>query len=146
MKEPSCPVVRTLDIVGEKWSWLIVRNALRGETRFSQFSASLGAPSDILSARLAKLVAAGVLEKRTYRDEGSRERTSYHLTPKGEGLRVILAAMGQWNDEHNPAPQGRASRVVDSAGHDLQLAFVDAAGRQHDDAHIVPGPAATTRW
>ena len=144
--EPTCQVARTLDIVGEKWSWLIVRNALRGQTRFSQFREQLGIPTDILTARLAKLVDAGVLEKRTYREEGSRERTSYHLTPKGEALRVVLAAMLQWGDEFNPSPKGRSSLVLDDAGDELQLAYVDAAGIQHTDVRIAPGPAATTRW
>ena len=62
--EARCQIVRTLDIVGEKWSLLIVRDALRGSTRFSEFRDSLGAPSDILTTRLGKLVEAGVLEKR----------------------------------------------------------------------------------
>ena len=83
---PNCPVVRTLDVIGEKWSLLIVRNAFRGDSRFSEFRENLGVPSDILTARLATLVDAGVLEKRAYREAGDRERSSYHLTAKGEGL------------------------------------------------------------
>jgi DNA-binding HxlR family transcriptional regulator len=143
MPEPSCQIVRTLDVIGEKWSLLIVRNALRGQTKFSEFRESLGAPTDILTARLAKLVAAGVLEKRSYREEGSRERTSYHLTSKGEALRIVVASMIEWGDEHNPAPAGIASRVVDGRdGHPLRLGFVDDTGRVTEprDIVIVPGP------
>lgn len=141
--EPKCQIVRTLDIVGEKWSLLIVRDALRGLTRFSQFRASLGAPTDILTTRLARLVDTGVLEKRLYREEGQRERASYHLTEAGRGLTVVMAAMLQWNDRFDPAPAGAASVVVDATdGAALDLAFVDADGRRVDADHvaIVPGP------
>lgn len=126
--EPRCQVVRTLAVVGEKWSMLIVRNALRGETRFSEFRDGLGIPTDILTARLATLVEAGVLEKRPYREPGSRERTGYHLTPAGEGLRLVIAAMMQWGDEYNPAPQGSSTRIADGEGRKLSLAFVDSEG------------------
>lgn len=146
---PICQVVRTLDVVGEKWSLLIVRNALRGQTRFSEFRDSLGVPSDILTARLATLVAAGVLTKEPYREPGRRERFAYRLTSAGEGLRVVLAAMIQWGDAHNPSPTGPGSVVVDPADQTpLSVMFVDPDGhpRAPDRASIVPGPAATTRW
>lgn len=147
--ESSCQVVRTLDVIGEKWSLLIVRNALRGQTRYSEFRESLLAPTDVLTTRLAKLVDSGVLEKRAYREPGDRERSSYHLTAAGEALRVVIAAMIQWGDEFNPAPHGPASRLVD--GRDdrpVHLAYVDADGREIDPdaAAIAPGPAARTGW
>lgn len=145
----SCQVVRTLDIIGEKWSLLIVRNALRGQTRYSEFRDNLGAPTDILTNRLAKLVDAGILEKRAYREAGSRERTSYHLTERGEALRVVIAAMIQWGDAFNPAPQGVSSRIVDAVDdRPLRLGFLDEAGAEVDpDAvGIAPGPAATIGW
>ena len=141
--EPRCQIARTLDIVGEKWSLLIVRDALRGLTRFSEFRDSLHAPTDILSARLARLVEAGILEKQVYREEGQRERASYHLTEAGWGLRVVIASMVQWNDRFDPAPAGAASVVVDPGdGTPLDLAFVDSAGRvvAPEQIAIVPGP------
>ena len=145
--EPACQVFRSLDLIGEKWSLLIVRNALRGQTRYSEFS-SLGIPSDILAARLRSLVAAGIMTRMPYREPGGRERFCYPLTPMGEGLRLVIAALIQWTDEHNPAPQGIAARVVDTEGRDLELAFVDHAGRTHSvtEAVIVPGPASSTVW
>jgi len=144
-----CQIVRTLDIVGEKWSLLIVRDAFRGRTRFSEFRDSLGAPSDILSNRLAKLVDAGVLEKRGYRDPGSRERFSYHLTESGQGLSIVLGALVQWGDTYNPYAGGASSRVVDAAsGEPARLEFVrpDGAVVRPDAVAIVPGPAARTAW
>ncbi|WP_291045121.1 helix-turn-helix domain-containing protein [Herbiconiux sp.] len=146
---PRCQIVRTLDVIGEKWSLLVVRDALRGRSRFSEFRDSLGASTDILTDRLAKLVAAGVLEKRAYREAGSRERSSYHLTESGRGLALVAGAMIQWGDTFNPYPGGRSSRVVDAAtGAPLRLAFVDESGQAVPDssAAIVPGPAARTTW
>jgi DNA-binding HxlR family transcriptional regulator len=135
-------VVRTLDIVGEKWALLIVRDGLRGLTRFSEFRESLGAPTDILSARLASLVESGILEKRAYREGGSRERSSYHLTEAGQGLRVVIAAILEWNDRFDPAPAGPGSLVVArSDGAELDLAFRRADGGivGPDEVAIVAG-------
>ena len=136
--EKTCQITRTLDVVGEKWSLLILRNALRGQTRFSEFRDDLGVPSDVLTARLATLVERGILEKRAYREPGSRERSSYHLTTAGEGLRLVFASMIQWGDEFNPAPTGPVYRVVDPQGGDaLHLAYVTASGDIRSSADVV---------
>jgi len=149
VEEPRCQVVRTLDVVGEKWSLLIIRNALRGQTRFSQFRDQLGIPSDILTARLSTLVSAGILEKRSYRETGSRERSSYHLTEAGSALNLVIAAIIQWGDEFNPSPFGQASVIVDSRTDDpIELAFVGASrsGVPTEDVKFVPGPASVVQW
>jgi DNA-binding HxlR family transcriptional regulator len=147
--EPTCQIVRSLDAVGEKWSLLIVRNALRGQTRFSQFRDELGIPSDILTARLGTLVANGILEKRAYQEPGSRERSSYHLTERGLGLKIVMAAFMQWNDEFAPAPKGQASIMTDTeTGEPVELCWMTPAGEVVTDEEvvIVPGPAATSFW
>jgi DNA-binding HxlR family transcriptional regulator len=145
--EPRCQVVRTLDIVGEKWSLLIVRDALRGRTRYSEFRESLGVPTDILSARLLSLVDSGILEKRAYRETGSRERASYHLTEAGRGLQVVIAAMLQWNDRFDPAADGPGSIVVDpDDGALLDLAFVTQGGRVVSADDVAIAPAAGSTW
>ncbi|MCS5717920.1 helix-turn-helix transcriptional regulator [Herbiconiux sp. CPCC 205763] len=147
--EARCQIVRTLDIVGEKWSLLIVRDAFRGNSRFSEFRDSLGAPSDILTARLAKLVEAGVLEKRAYREPGSRERSSYHLTESGQGLALVIGALVQWGDEYNPYPGGASSRLVGAQDREpVTLAFVSPSGEAlgPDEVAFVPGPAARVAW
>jgi DNA-binding HxlR family transcriptional regulator len=140
--------VRTLDVIGEKWALLIVRNALRGQTRYSEFRDSLGAPTDILTNRLTKLVDGGILEKRSYREPGDRERASYHLTAKGEGLRVVIAAMITWSDEFDPAPRGPASRLVDNEDQPLRLGYLGVAGTEvgPDAVAIAPGPGASSGW
>ena len=78
--DPRCGIARSLDLLGERWALLVVREALLGHTRFSQFRARLGLSPDVLTARLESLVAAGVLERSTYREDGARERVEYLLT------------------------------------------------------------------
>lgn len=146
-RELNCQVARTLDVVGDKWSLLVIRNALRGQTRFSEFRDDLGAPTDVLTARLTKLVERGILERRTYRDAGSRERASYHLTERGEGLRLVVAALNQWGGEFDPGPRGPASLLVDASTHEpVQLAYVDADGALVPEVALIPGPGARTTW
>jgi DNA-binding HxlR family transcriptional regulator len=135
--------------VGEKWSLLIVRNALRGQSTFSEFRSSLGIPTDVLTARLSSLVASGILEKEAYREPGSRERFRYVPTEAGVGLRLVLAAMIQWGDEFEPSPYGPASLVTDAAtGAPAQLEARTREGIRVDAKHIaiVPGPASLTTW
>jgi DNA-binding HxlR family transcriptional regulator len=145
--EVACQVIRTLDVVGEKWSLLIVRDLLRGSTRFSEFRTSLGVPTDVLTARLGTLVDRGIVEKRPYREEGARERFSYHLTPAGEGLRVVLAALIQWGDEFDPAPTGRGSLLVDADTREpVSLGYFGDDGRRVAEIAIAPGPRVADPW
>jgi DNA-binding HxlR family transcriptional regulator len=148
-KEHACSIHRSLDLLGEKWSLLIIRDAFRGRSKFSEFKDSLGAPSDILAARLGTLVDAGVLERRAYREPGARERSSYHLTARGLALKTILVALQEWGDEFAPNPGGRVSLVERAGTHEhVALAFVDDVGAPVAPAEValVPGPAASTRW
>jgi DNA-binding HxlR family transcriptional regulator len=85
---------------------LIVRDAAAGKTRFSEFSDSLGVSTDVLTDRLATLVTAGVLERRSYRSDGARKRFSYHLTEIGVDLNTVLAALTAWGDKHLPTEAG----------------------------------------
>lgn len=91
-----CPVARTLGVVGDPWSLLIVRDALRGKRRFGEFQKSLGLAKNILSDRLRKLVAEGVLEVQPSPEGGSR--SCYLLTEKGERLKGVIAALAQWGE------------------------------------------------
>ncbi|MGW1729086.1 winged helix-turn-helix transcriptional regulator [Streptomyces sp. NPDC002306] len=94
----SCPIARSLSDIGDWWSLLIVRDALSGMTRFSEFQRSLGCAKNILSARLAKLVERGVLTLGPASDGSAY--TEYRLTDKGKALRVPLVALRQWGEEH----------------------------------------------
>ena len=148
LDDPTCPIYRTMDVVGDRWSLLIVRNALRGQTRFSEFRETLGITTDILTRRLGQLVAAGVMEQLPYQQPGQRARYSYHLTEAGLRLKLVLAAMVQWGEEFNPVPGGTAALLARSDGLPVTLAFVsdDGSAEPIDDIYIRPGPESRERW
>jgi DNA-binding HxlR family transcriptional regulator len=129
MQEAVCSIERALDVLGERWTFLVLREAFWGRTRFVEFREVLGVSTDILSARLAKLVDWGVLEKRPYQEAGSRPRDSYHLTPAGRDLAVIMGALQQWGDEHLPRAEGPSVVRRTAAGEPVDVAFVDASGQ-----------------
>ncbi len=90
----ACPVARTLDVIGEWWSLLIVRDAFLGKRRFGEFQKSLGLAKNILSTRLRKLVSHGVLECGPASDGSAYQE--YALTEKGRRLYIVLVALRQW--------------------------------------------------
>lgn len=127
---PRCSIARTLEVVGERWTFLVVRDAFRGRSRFAEFKESLGIASDVLTARLRTLVDAGIFERRPYRDAGARERFSYHLTPAGLDLLPVLGALQQWGDDHRPGPDGPPATFRSALdGVPVRVAFVDGEDR-----------------
>ncbi|MFE0731495.1 winged helix-turn-helix transcriptional regulator [Streptomyces antibioticus] len=102
----NCPVQRTLDIVGEKWTLLILRDAAAGVRRFDDFHRHIGLSEAVLSDRLRKLTAAGILTTVPYREPGSRSRNAYRMTRKGWDLWPVLVALRQWGDTYAPEPDG----------------------------------------
>jgi DNA-binding HxlR family transcriptional regulator len=92
-----CPLPSSIDLVGERWAFLIVRGALNGLQHFEEFQSCLGIARNILSDRLGKLVAGGIL--RRVADPGDRRRVIYSLTPKGEALLPVVLALRQWGQE-----------------------------------------------
>ncbi len=97
-----CPVARSLDVLGDAWTLLIVREALAGARRFDDFVEILGIPRTTLTSRLNGLVDAGVLTKRRYED--SPPRHEYVLTEKGVALRTIVVSLLQWGEEWGEWP------------------------------------------
>ena len=112
--DDRCPIARSLDVLGEKWTLMIVRDALAGSTRFGQFQDSLGIPREVLATRLASLVAGGVLERSAYKPEAGRTREEYVLTDAGRDLALVLLAMGEWADRHRPAAEPASMRFVEA--------------------------------
>lgn len=106
--ESTCAVSRSLGILGEKWTLLIIRDALAGVTRFGDFRKSLAITPDVLSDRLSTLVEFGVMKRVPYRDPGRRGRDEYHLTTAGRALHVVISALRQWGDEFLPPVQDQA--------------------------------------
>jgi len=93
----SCPLPPAVELIGEKWAFLILRGAFNGLQHFEEFQAGLGIARNILSDRLSKLVAGGILERSP--DPADKRRVIYSLTPKGEGLLPVLLALRQWGEE-----------------------------------------------
>ena len=100
--DPRCPVARALDIIGERWTFLILRDlALHGPRRFQDFQRSFdGISPNTLSARLKTLEDAGVIERRFY--DQHPPRADYVLTEKGEALRPTLQALRAWGEQYAP--------------------------------------------
>ncbi|MEU3643453.1 helix-turn-helix domain-containing protein [Lentzea sp. NPDC034063] len=93
-----CSVANALEVVGERWSLLALREVFFGNTRFDQIAANTGASRDVLTVRLKKLVAAGVLEKHQYSDHPPRHE--YHLTDAGRALHNVLLMFKEWGDTY----------------------------------------------
>src|ERR1700735_1496762 len=87
-----CSIERTLGVLGERWTFLILREAFFGATRFVEFRDQLGVAPDVLTDRLATLVEYGVLEREPYREPGARSRFAYRLTPAGRERQAVPAA------------------------------------------------------
>src|ERR671929_2397535 len=93
----SCPIPAAVELIGEKWAFLILRGAFNGLKHFEEFQAGLGIARNILSDRLARLVAGGILERNP--DPSDRRKVIYALTPKGEGLLPVVLALRQWGED-----------------------------------------------
>jgi len=107
----NCSIRRTLDVVGEKWTILVLREAFYGVRRFDDFARMIGCARNILSARLATLVDEGLLERQPYREPGKRTRVEYRLTEKGRELFPVLLALMQWGDRWEGDPEGAAIEI-----------------------------------
>jgi DNA-binding HxlR family transcriptional regulator len=129
--DTRCSIGRTLELFGDRWSLLILREALNGATRYSDFRERLTVASDVLTQRLGVLVEGGVLDKRPYREAGARSRMAYHLTPAGRELMVVFGALQQWGDQHCPHPDGPlVRRTSRTSGAPLRVAFVGTDGHE----------------
>ena len=98
LRLPTCSIGRAMDILGERWTLLILRECFYGVRRFSVMQRNLGIARNILSSRLQLLVRTGILEKRRYQEEP--ERFEYKLTEKGLALYPAVVAIMRWGDEH----------------------------------------------
>ncbi|MFJ4222558.1 winged helix-turn-helix transcriptional regulator [Curtobacterium luteum] len=129
--DERCPIARSLDVLGEKWSLMLVRDAMLGVTRFSDFRERLGIPREVLTARLGSLVEGGVLERVSYKPDGGRSREEYVLTDAGRDLAPVLLALGAWADRHHPSARPSDLAIVDRETDEVVVpaAVVGATGR-----------------
>lgn len=120
---PACSIAGTLDIIGDRWTLLILRDAFRGVRRFEEIQRDLGIARNILTDRLQKLVAAGILERRPYQQRPNRYE--YRLTPRGVDLSPALVALMRWGDKWLAGENGRPLVLTHrGCGSELDQTFV----------------------
>ena len=127
--DSTCSIERTLGVLGERWTFLILREAFLGAARFVEFRDRLGVAPDVLTDRLTTLVEYGVMERVPYQEPGTRSRFGYRLTPAGTELRVVLASLQQWGDEHLPRAEGPSMlRRVAGTDRPVHVGYIDQDG------------------
>lgn len=138
----NCSLAQTLDIIGERWALLILRDAFFGVKRFGHFQRRLGIARNILTTRLKQLVEEGIFEKRES-EEGAHYE--YVLTSKGLDLQPVLLAMTHWGDKHHPDPKGKRWIFVEKeTGDPIQLMSAmsrDGKPLKSRDITAIAGPA-----
>jgi len=127
------------EIIGDRWTLLILREAFYGVSRYDDMLADLGAPRSMLTDRLNRLVARGILCRQAYREPGSRTRQAYRLTEAGQQLALTLLALTQWGEDHVTGRETPVEIVDRSDGRKLRVALIA------DQAASVPLSAATLR-
>lgn len=108
LKQEDCPVARAMSVLGDRWTVLILRDAIRGVTRFDDFLKRLDCSRAMLSKRLAHLVACGVFEARPYQERPPRH--DYLLTDQGRALGPVLMMISEWAEDWMPKPTSRPLR------------------------------------
>jgi DNA-binding HxlR family transcriptional regulator len=133
-----CNLARSFELIGDRWTLLILRSALYGVRRFEDFHADLDIPRSVLSNRLAGLVESGLMEKRDYREAGQRTRVEYPLTRMGAELGLPFMAMTEWGDKwlgDGASPFRLRSKAN---GQRLGVALVDERGRRVRGSDVEP--------
>jgi DNA-binding HxlR family transcriptional regulator len=103
-RRSSCPIACALDLLGDRWTLLVIRDLFRGKTRYGEFlAAPEGIPTNILADRLARLEQAGIIQSEPY--QKNPPRYAYTLTPKGTDLKPVLGTLATWSMRHLPRTQ-----------------------------------------
>lgn len=136
LEESPCPVARSLDIIGDWWSLLIVRDALRGIKRFGEFQKNLGIAKNMLATRLKLLVDEGILVLQPASDGSAWQE--YVLTEKGRALQTVLVALSQWGNAHLFADGDIGTVLVDTRDRQplRKLTLVASDGRELEPEEI----------
>ncbi|MEC9431265.1 MAG: helix-turn-helix domain-containing protein [Pseudomonadota bacterium] len=134
--DETCPVARSLSVVGDRWTLLILRDAFRGVRRFEQFQTNLGVTRHVLVERLRRLEAAGVLRREVYQERPLRHE--YRLTERGKELSPVLVLLGDWGGRHLPREDGtRLTYAFRDTGEAIAPALADArTGRLVDPRNM----------
>ena len=146
-EKAECPIARSLDVLGDWWSLLIIRDAFLGIRRFGEFQKNIGLAKNILTVRLRALVDQGILATAPASDGSAYQE--YVLTPKGRGVFPILVALRQWSEEFSGEPQGFPTCLVDRGKgrpvRKLELRAEDGRLLQVGETEVKPNPRAKHR-
>ena len=132
----DCNLSKSFELVGDRWTLLILRSAMWGLRRFDDFQADLDVPRSVLSNRLAGLVESGIMERREYREAGQRARIEYPLTRMGQALGLPFMAMTAWGDKWLGDGISPLTLRSKSTGQTFSVALVDEKGRRAEGADI----------
>jgi DNA-binding HxlR family transcriptional regulator len=142
----DCTIAAALGSVGEKWTFMVLREAFNGVRRFDDMQRRTGAPRQVLTDRLGRLVADGILRKVPYQVSGQRARSEYRLTRKGMDLFPVIVALLEWGNKHAAGAGGPLVELTHrDCGAGVGLRLGCAAGHELESAREVrpvPGPGA----
>ena len=141
----DCPIARAVDVIGDRWTLLILRSAFHGVRRFGDFQRDLEASRSVLADRLGKAVAAGLLRRVPYSEPGQRPREEYALTRKGVSLLPALVALMEWGGAHAPSSTGSVRLTAGPDGEPVHVAFVTSSGREVTDYRDLKADWRSTR-
>ena len=126
----DCNLSKSFELIGDRWTLLILRSAFWGLRRFDDFQADIDVPRSVLSNRLAALVESGIMERREYREAGQRARIEYPLTRMGQALGLPFMAMTAWGDKWLGDATSPLTLRSKSTGQRLSVALVDERGKR----------------
>lgn len=129
VKPSDCNLARSFELIGDRWTLLILRSAMYGVRRFDDFQGELEVPRSVLSARLAALVDAGIMERQEYREEGQRARIEYPLTQMGRELGLPFFAMTAWGDRWLSEGEAHFGLRSRANGQKLKVMLADERGK-----------------
>jgi DNA-binding HxlR family transcriptional regulator len=142
----NCAIGAAVDILGERATFLVLREAFNGVRRFDDMQRRTGMPRQVLSSRLARLAEEGLLRKVPYQEAGQRSRSEYRLTSKGLDLYPLLVALMEWGDRYEAGPDGPPVLLRHrDCGEPVRLQLACGAGHVLEsarDVSPVPGPGA----
>lgn len=127
-----CPLALAAEIIGDRWTLLVLREAFYGVTRYDDMREDLCAPRSMLSDRLRKMVDNGLMTRNSYQEPGTRVRQAYVLTDAGRDLALTLMALTQWGEQHLLNQPSPVTFVEIRTDHSLRVGLVDEEGRETD--------------
>lgn len=133
--EENCAIARSSGVVGERWVWVIMRQAFNGARRFEDFQRGIGLARNVLTDKLNLLVQHGVLERRPYAENAARELNEYRLTEKGRGLFPVYTALMQWGNDWTDLPAPPIELLHKSCGHRTTVRVVCAECGEDIEIH-----------